>query len=157
MFKSVKNGRESHSCKGFTITEMMVTIGVAALLMGVAIPSFLSWLPTLRLSDGARQVALELQEARMKAITQNTRFRLNFTSTTSYLLERFNAGTSAFETESGPFNLPQGITATTGVTSEFQARGTANIAVGNSTITVTNTDGDTTQVQINSVGRVKIL
>lgn len=153
----MKIGREVYSSRGLTITEVMVTIGVAALLMGIAIPSFLAWLPTLRLSDGAQQVALELQGARMKAISQNTRFRLNFTSSSSYSLERFNTGTSAFETESGPFNLPQGITATTGLTSEFQARGTANIAVGNSTITVTNTDGDTTQVQINSVGRVKIL
>jgi prepilin-type N-terminal cleavage/methylation domain-containing protein len=141
---------------GFTLTELIVTIGIGALLMGIAIPSFLSWLPTLRLSDGARQVAIELQEARMKAISQSTRFRLNFTTTTSYLVERFNTGTNAFETESGAFNLPQGITATAGATSEFQPRGTANITVGNATITFTNVNGDTSQVQINAVGRVKM-
>lgn len=153
----MKIGRDVYSSKGFTLTEIMVTIGVAALLMGIAIPSFISWLPTLRLSDGARQVALELQEARMKAISQNTRFRLNFTTTISYQVERFNTVTSAFETESGPFSLPEGITATAGQTSEFQARGTANITVGNSTITLTNTEGDTAQVLINSVGRVSIV
>lgn len=141
---------------GFTLTELMVTIGLAGILMGIAIPSFFSWLPTLRLNDAARQVAIELQGARMKAISQNTTFRLNFTTTTSYLVERFDAGTSTFVTESGPFNLPDGITTTTGETSQFQPRGTANIAVGSNTLTFTNANGDTTQVQISAVGRVTI-
>jgi type IV fimbrial biogenesis protein FimT len=155
MASSTKKPSFFNEC-GFTLSELMVTIGLAALLMGIAIPSFLSWLPTLRLSDGARQVALELQEARMKAIAQSTRFRLNFTTTTSYLVQRFDSGSGTFVTESGPFNLPGGITTTTGATSEFQPRGTADTTVGNSTITFANSNGDSSQVQINAVGRVNM-
>jgi len=80
----------------------MITIGVAALLMAIAIPSFLSWLPTLRLSDGARQVAVDLQLARMKAVTQNTRFQVSFGAlpATSYTLQNDPDNDDLFTNES---------------------------------------------------------
>ncbi len=156
MFRSVKIGREIHSSKGFTITEMMITIGVAALLMAIAIPSFLSWLPTLRLSDGARQVAVDLQLARMKAVTQNTRFQVSFGAlpATSYTLQNDPDNDDLFTNESGPFSLPEGITVTAATaTPQFQPRGVATAA---STITLSN--GTTTaQVEVTIVGRVRIL
>jgi type IV fimbrial biogenesis protein FimT len=133
----------------------MVTIGVAAILMGAAIPSFLSWLPTLRLSSAARQIATDLQLARMKAISQNTKFRVTFVGSipgaTSYQLEKDNGGT--FVTESGPFILPEGITVSAvSATSEFQPRGTTNAT---SNITLTNGSGQKL-VCVKTVGRVNI-
>jgi hypothetical protein len=88
----------------------------------------------------------------MKAISQNAKFRLNF-SATQYQFEKDSVA------DGGPISLPDGITVTTlGATSEFQARGTADTGVGNSTITLTNDGGTTTkQVQITIVGRVAIL
>lgn len=136
---------------GFTVIELIVLSGLLMVLMTIAVPNFLSWLPTLRLSSAVRQVATELQLARMKAISQNTKFRLNFVTSTSYVVEKDNSGT--FATESGPFSLPEGITTTVGTTSEFQPRGTANTA---GTITLSN-GNETKQVEIIAVGRVKIL
>jgi len=131
----------------------MVVLAVAVIVMGVALPNMMSWLPTYRLSAGARQLAGNLQLARMKAISQNTKYRLNFgvLPSTSYTFEKDDGG---FATESGPFSLPNGITVTVvSATSEFQARGTVNAASG---ITLQNINSLTKQVQINIVGRVAI-
>src|SRR3990170_2282769 len=68
----------SRAASGFTLLELIVAIGIASVVMGIAIPSFLSWMPTLRLSSAARQVATDLQVARMKAISQNVKFKVTF-------------------------------------------------------------------------------
>jgi hypothetical protein len=90
----------------------------------------------------------------MKAISQNTKYRLNFgvLPSTSYTFEKDDGG---FATESGPFSLPNGITVTVvSATSEFQSRGTVNTA---GSITLQNTNSLIKQVQISIVGRVAIL
>ncbi len=149
----MKRQKGTPSDRGFTVIELMVVLGVALIVMGVALPNMISWLPNYRLSSGARQVAGDLQLARMKAISQNTKYRLNFgvLPSTSYTFEKDDGG---FATESGPFSLPKGITVTVvSATSEFQARGTVNAASG---ITLQNINSLTKQVQINIVGRVAI-
>ncbi len=146
----------SRAASGFTVLELIVAIAIASIVMGIAIPSFLSWMPTLRLSSGARQVATDLQVARMKAISQNVKFRVNFIGSipgaTSYQLEKDNGGT--FIADSGPFSLPDGITVSAlSLTSEFQPRGTVNSA---SSITLQNINSETKQIQVAAVGRVMI-
>ncbi len=143
---------KKRSERGFTVMELMVVVGLMAIISAIAMPSFVSWLPSYRLSAGARQVAADLQLARMKAISQNTTYRLNIlTGGTQYQLEK-DAG---FTLESGPFTLPPGITASpTGATSEFQSRGTASAT---DDITLTNDGGTTVRhVCIKTVGRVHI-
>jgi len=65
---------------GVTLLEMIVAIAVSMIVLAVATPSFLSWMPTIRLTSAARQVATDLQVARMKAISQNTNNTVTFTS-----------------------------------------------------------------------------
>ena len=150
----MKKQKGTPSDHGFTVIELIVVLAVALIVMGVALPNMVSWLPTYRLSAGARQLAGDLQLARMKAISQNTKYRLNFgvLPSTSYTFEKDNGG---FATESGPFSLPNGITVTVvSATSEFQSRGTVNTA---GSITLQNTNSLIKQVQISIVGRVAIL
>ena len=153
---SVRDLRKS----GFTVLELIVAIGIAMVVMGIAVPSFMTWLPTLRLSSGARQVATDLQVARMKAISQNVKFRITFGTlpSASYQLERDTNSDGTYdlpgELDSGPFSLPDGITITAVVgTPEFQPRGTAS---STSTITVRNGNDETKSVQVAIVGRVMI-
>ncbi len=149
MKQQIKNQSQS----GFTVIELLTVIGIMMIITAIATPSFYYWLPTYRLSSGARQVSADLQLARMKAISQNTSYWLNFISGTQYQLEKV-AGTA----ESGPFTLPSGIevNGTPFNTSVFQSRGTADTGAGNSTITLTNDDAKTVVVCIKTVGRVFI-
>ena len=132
---------------GFTVMELLVVISIAMILMGIAIPSFLSWLPTLRLSSAARQVATDLQVARMRAITQNAPNTVTFNTITGAYT--FTLGAESRDID----QLYPGITISA-VTANpvFTARGTAS-TTGN--ITLSNGSA-TKQVQVNSIGRVII-
>ena len=139
---------------GFTIIELLVAMSLAGILMAIAIPQFMSWLPTINLGAGARQLATELQLARMKAISQSTQYRITFAAlpAATYTVEVFTAG--AYVTDRGPVPLPQGITVTAMTAAfNFTTAGTASTV---STITVRNTLGATTTVTVNPVGRVRI-
>jgi type IV fimbrial biogenesis protein FimT len=129
---------------GFTVIELLVVLGIMSLAIGVAVPSLLSWLPGLRLSSAARQVATDLQLARMRAISQNAATTVSFDV----------AGASyTFGTDSR--NLGQlfpGITIASAPSNPtFTSRGTANAA----TITLSNGVSQKL-ICVKAVGRVTI-
>ena len=133
---------------GFTLMELLAAIGVASILMAIAIPSFLSTLPGLRLTDAARQVATDLQQIRMKAIAQNIPYQISF-STSTYVLQKCNGSCT---NDSGNIALPEGITVTASAAPQFQPRGTA---AADATITLSN-GSSSTRVCVKTVGRVNI-
>lgn len=135
---------KSEKQAGFTLIEMIVTVAVAMIVLAVGAPSFLSWMPTIRLSSAARQVATDLQVARMKAISQNTSYTVTFNA---------SAGTYAFGSDSRDIGqLYPGITMLVSANPVFSPRGTASAS---STITLNN--GSTqTFVCVKNVGRVNI-
>lgn len=141
--------RQSRAASGFTVLELLVAMGVATVLMAIAVPSFSSWLPALRLSAATRQVVADLRGARMKAISQGTSFQLNF-SGTAYVIQKC-AG--ACTNDSGNIVLPEGITASTSAAPQFLPRGTAS---SSATITLSNGVASS-QVQVTPVGRIKII
>ena len=132
---------------GFTVMEIIVTLGMASIVMGIATPAFLTWLPTLRLSSAARQVAIDLQVARMRAISQNTPYTVTFTPSTSTYSY---TGASRNVAQEYP-----GITISTAPSNPpvtFSPRGTASTA---GTITLSNGSA-TKDIVVSSVGRVKV-
>ena len=138
--------------RGFTLMELMATLGVAAILMAIAIPNFMSTLPSLRLNDAARQVATDLQQIRMKAIAQNIPYQMTLSSTT-YVLKKCNdSSCTTFTNDSGDIVLPTGITVLTPPTAQFQPRGTAAALT-----TIRLTNGSSSKwVCVRTVGRVNI-
>lgn len=143
--------------RGFTVVELITVVGIMMVVTAIATPSFYYWLPKYRLSAGARQIAADLQLARMKAISQNTSYRLRFTADDTYEMQK-NDGGWAVAPGHGSVKLPEGITVTNAIffnTSEFQSRGTANTGVGTADIEVTNGDLNRA-VCIELVGRVHI-
>jgi type IV fimbrial biogenesis protein FimT len=138
--------------RGFTLMELMATLGVAAILMAIAIPNFMSTLPSLRLNDAARQIATDLQQIRMKAISQNIPYQMALSSTT-YILKKCNdSSCTTFTNDSGDIVLPTGITVLTPPTAQFQPRGTAAALT-----TIRLTNGSLSKwVCVRTVGRVNI-
>jgi type IV fimbrial biogenesis protein FimT len=61
---------------GFTLLELMVTITVATVLLGLAVPSLMSTINRSRLAGAANELVASLQTARMEAIRRNARVTL---------------------------------------------------------------------------------
>lgn len=60
-----------HRALGFTLIELMVTLTVAAILMGLAVPAFRSFLQNDRLMTQAAQLSAALYMARAEAVKQD--------------------------------------------------------------------------------------
>ena len=54
--------------QGFTLLELMITIIILSVLLGLAIPGFSRWLPNYRLRGAARDIYSNLQYAKMTAV-----------------------------------------------------------------------------------------
>ena len=63
-----------HNVQGFTLVEMLVTLIVAGIITGIAIPSFLSLNKPLK--NGSLQLKSHLSLIRSKAISSNKAYRL---------------------------------------------------------------------------------
>ncbi len=59
--------------QGFTVLELLITIIILSVLLGIAIPSFSSWLPKYRLRGAARDIYSNLQLAKMTAVKDRAR------------------------------------------------------------------------------------
>jgi len=133
-----------HKNSGFTFTELMVTIAVIAILAGLAIPNFISWLPNYRLRSGAEDIRSTLQLARITAIKRNANATVSF----DIANETYQASVGTQTIRSG--KMPAGIdifsaTFGSGTFVQFDSRG----------IAINNTDGSA-QV-INNLGRAKTI
>ncbi len=63
---------------GFTLVELMITIGLFSILAAISIPLLLSSLWVMRLNASARDVHSELQKARLLAVSTNRPIRVRF-------------------------------------------------------------------------------
>jgi type IV fimbrial biogenesis protein FimT len=59
--------------RGFTLIELMVTLAVMAIVLGLAVPGFQSVVNGNRLAGAANELMASLQTARMEAIRRNRR------------------------------------------------------------------------------------
>jgi prepilin-type N-terminal cleavage/methylation domain-containing protein len=65
------NCRNRPKPSGFSLIELLVVVGIIAVLSLTAVPMIASYIRNYRVRAGAQQVLSELQAARAKAITKN--------------------------------------------------------------------------------------
>jgi|SRR5712692_10050057 len=130
--------------RGFTLIEILVTIGVAGILMGIAIPRFYALLPGIRVASAARQVATDLQLARMRAISQRTVKTVTFTPPNVYTFDA--------DTRNLSLLFPGTTVTVTPGNPTFTTVG-GNNANATTTITLTN-NGLLRTVTVNAAGKI---
>ena len=67
---------------GFTLIEMIIVVAILSICAGIAIPTYLDWLPKSRLNGAARQVMGDLMLARMQAVTQTKDIQSEYSDVT---------------------------------------------------------------------------
>jgi len=144
---------------GFTLMEMIVVVAVFSILAAIAIPSFMSLLPGMRLNGAARQVLSDLMTARMKAVKLNQRTKVFFDNSYRYRIcddadnnDTVTSGEGDVEDKSIQANY-QDVSFDLNNTSDpvFFPKGTAT----NRTITLQNSSGSK-RITVSIAGRVKI-
>lgn len=92
---------------GFTLLELMITIGIIAIIMAGVVPNMISWRNNAQLSAGARQIYSDLQGVRKVAIKTNRIATVDFGASTYTLSLPSLQDPSVIETTSR--DLPPGV------------------------------------------------
>ncbi len=74
----VDSNDEKMKRDGFTIAELMSVLGVACIMAAIAIPSFITWLPNVRLKGAARELYSNMQLAKTRAMKTNSDWAIVF-------------------------------------------------------------------------------
>ena len=64
--------------KGFSLLELIVVVGIVAVVTGILLPVYFSMKPTIRVNGAARQIQGDFMWARMRAVTENNDYVIAF-------------------------------------------------------------------------------
>lgn len=76
--------------KGFTALELMVTIGIIAIIAAIGIPAYTKYIPKYKLSKDVTNLKADLEMAKLTAKRENTCISVMFTDT-EYTIYRDNS------------------------------------------------------------------
>jgi type IV fimbrial biogenesis protein FimT len=145
--------------RGFSIGELMTVVTLIGILAAVAIPSFLSFQPSMRLNGAAREILSRLMWARAYAVQNNNTSVVTFLNDHSFqIFNDANRNGSVDASETITINLqtsyPDVTFTVTGssFTPAFNGRGTAT---ADTTVTISNTSGSKA-VEVSPTGNVRI-
>ena len=141
------------SANGFTLTELLLVVALIGTMAAVALPVMKDMTASIKLSDAARMVVGELQDARIKAVSTNRVFRVRMNCPSAGYIRRVEVLATAVDSSGNrclqsayPFpaadndvmtrpnfdgpvrTLPNGATVTTTIV-QFSPDGTANEVV----------------------------
>ncbi len=138
---------------GVSLLEVVTAVAVAAILMALAVPQLPVWRAHMRIGSSARQIAIDLQRARMKAVGENAFYRVVFSNDGTYVLQTSPSGIT-FTNDSAPVQLAEGVQFV-GTLPQLTFNRLGTLAAPAS-VSITNTVGQTKIVHINVLGRITI-
>lgn len=152
--------------KGFTLTEVTVTLAVLGIMSAVSVPTYFSWLPRHRLQTSVRHIYDDMNMARSRAVKTNADIGIEFNpSNEIYRIfidadqdQTYNAGDTVIKTGT----LEDGVNITestlTNNTYVFNSRGmSVDTTSSVYDIYLTNSSGLVMGVRVNTSGYLTII
>ncbi len=87
-----------NNSKGFTLMELMVVVGIVAILVSIAVPNFKTWVEHQRLSASVRTIHSLFQTSRMEAIKEGQNVVVDFPNSGGYMAFVDNDGDRVADT-----------------------------------------------------------
>ena len=115
----MKNARASKS-RGFTLIELMVTIGVLTILIVLALPSFFGAIDRRRVVDATEAVGKQIQQARTSAIETNRPIRMVFDAASDPWCFGLTDAATCDCTTADSCTIPFGVDATTLAPTDYE-------------------------------------
>ena len=145
----VKKGKtfDERGSSGLTIMELIIAMMVLATLLAISSPLIAQFSSGYKLRGAAREVATDLQFARLLAVKENKDFQVVFGSD-SYQVVRVSDG---YVAKSRSFSLDYPEVSLSAPAVPFNSRGIST----STTITVSNPMG-TKNITVGATGRVKL-
>jgi len=144
--------------EGITLTELVVVLVIIAIMAGLFFPNIGAWLPNYRLRSATRDVVSTMRTAQMKAVSINSRYRVNFDVAGNGYLVQYQTPSGLWVNDGVTQNLPTGITfkdADFGGASQAVFNSNSTASAGS--VTLQNTKGATRRISLTSAtGRVNI-
>ena len=132
-----------------TLLESSIAVAIVSVTAIVAVPPLIRARESYELDSTARQVAGNLQSARVKAVSRNHDYRVRVTSPVTYAIEREDPTWKLDEA----LLVPRGFRITANASPQFHRRGNVSPT---GTITVWSPSGRSKKIIVNITGRIRI-
>lgn len=146
--------------KGFSLIELLVVIAILAIGSAIAIPGWLTWRDSARVTGAANSLKADFERAKLRAVRENGNVCVSFTGNTAYRIftdPDEDSTLDAGEDTIADRTLPAGVTITANTFSanrmSFNSRGIPDGSAG--TVTLTSTGGRRCDVVVSMFGRVR--
>jgi len=146
--------------KGFTLTEVVVTLSILGVMTAISVPSYISWIPRHKLQTSARQIYDDLNLAKIRAVRANINscitFNIGNNNYTVFLdVNGDSTYTNGIDTLiKGPVTLENGVNITAAIPCGFNNRGISTN--GATQVSLTNPTGVVTNINVNSAGNITV-
>lgn len=135
---------EKNKNKGFSLVELLVVISLIGVMVAIGAPAIIGQVQHLRVNSSVRSVSAELNAARLKAIAQNTKYRVSFTLNASpapdtYRLGLWNKSTSAWQDDTTAVKELESAVDITSPGATFTVEFSPNSTASSASICVQNT------------------
>jgi type IV fimbrial biogenesis protein FimT len=141
-------GQKEARRKGFTLIEMMVTIGIMAIVLAIAVPAFSAWRQSTALQYATQTLMAHIKQARLMAVSGNRTVRVFF-ATDGYTVDSGGANEQQYPLNRYADALVFSDVSFSGNKLTFRSSGLANFGH----VILQNGNGSTRKITVNIMGR----